>query len=431
MRAPNVAPTLQSDSFAGATGAPFSAQLRAGDANGDPLTFGLQSGALPPGLNYFTNGLISGTPTQAGDYALVATVSDGRGGTATAPISISIVRVNSAPTLLSTAFSATLGAPFSRALNASDAQNDALTFGLASGALPPGLALNAQGVIAGVPQSAGRFEALVSVNDGSLTTTVAVLFVVGTPGTSGAGARNTNSAPIADNQTLGAALGRPLSIPLPARDPDGDALTFTLAFGSALPPGTTLSREGVLGGTPASTGQFGFGVSISDGRGGFVRANYLLLVSSTPDAQGPVITHSFLPQISTRDALAALTLEGTARDVAAPGTAPSGIRQMLIQLRRTIDGTAFNGTAFTSDVNQGYFPVTLGAAPSDRGASRSYSRSLSFLPPASSMAPGRYSLVIAAQDNAGNYTLTVIAITIAAPSVSGGRARTAPSGGAS
>ena len=58
-------------------------QLVASDADGDVLMF--SSSTLPPGLSLAAStGLITGTPTQVGSYAVVVTVNDGHEGLDTA-----------------------------------------------------------------------------------------------------------------------------------------------------------------------------------------------------------------------------------------------------------------------------------------------------------------------------------------------------------
>ena len=425
VQAPNVAPVFGGGNFSGATGVSFSQQLSATDANGDALSFARTQGDLPPGLTLSASGLLSGTPLMAGNFAFTVAVTDGRGGNASALVTVAIAQTNRALVFADTIFGGAPGRAFSEQLRATASDGSALTYALTGGALPPGLSLSSRGLISGTPTATGSFSATITASDGTRQTTATVRFVI-------AEIRRNNSAPVADNQTLSAALRRPFSITLAARDADGDALTFTLASNTPLPAGTTLSREGVLSGAPERAGSFPFSVSVTDGRGGFARANYVLVVTAADDGQGPVITHSDFPVTSTRDALAGQTLEGTVRDVAATGITPSGVRVVYFQLRRASDGAAFNGTSFVADTNRGYFAVTLSAA--NAAGTRNFARALSFLPPASVMTPGRYSISIAAQDNAGNYSISVLYVTIAAPAgtaPSGARARTSPSAGRS
>jgi hypothetical protein len=62
------APKITTSTLPGGTaGTPYSQTLKAsGDA---PVTWSLESGALPPGLNLLGSGTISGTPTTAGTYS--------------------------------------------------------------------------------------------------------------------------------------------------------------------------------------------------------------------------------------------------------------------------------------------------------------------------------------------------------------------------
>ena len=76
-RYPNAAPTLQSPVSQSTTvGTPVSVRLIGSDPEGATLKYGASN--LPPGLQIApTTGIISGTPTTVGSYAVTATVSDG------------------------------------------------------------------------------------------------------------------------------------------------------------------------------------------------------------------------------------------------------------------------------------------------------------------------------------------------------------------
>ena len=338
---------------------------------------------------------------QIGVATITLTVTDADGGRASTSF---VVTVNGAPVLADSSYTIPNGRVFFAQLQASDPNNDSLTYQIASGALPDGLSLSSAGLIAGTPTRTGSFTATVRVSDGLDQTTARVFFtVVAAP---------VNRAPVVDNQTLSASLNRPFSIPLAASDPDGDSLYFLMVAGSALPPQLTLSQGGMLSGVATRTGAFYFSVVVSDRRGGTTRANYLLIVTNAADGQGPIITRSELPSVATRAQLATATLNGTVRDVAPDGVTPSGVNRMLFQLRRVSDGFAFDGSAFTPNINLGYLPIPVSAATGNPAATRNWNYALSSLPSASVLTPGRYSLSILAQDNAGNYGITVIYITV-------------------
>ena len=77
---------------------------------------------------------------------------------------------------------------------------------------------------------------------------------------------------------------------------------------------------------------------------------------------------------------------------------------------------AYDGSAFTPNTNVGYLPIGVSGDTGNPAATRTWSYGLSILPPANVMTPGRYSMSILAQDNAGNYSITVIYITVPAGS---------------
>jgi len=85
--AANRAPTVVTPSAQTSTqGTAVSLGISAGDADGNTLTF--SATGLPTGLSINTStGVISGTPSATGSFSTVVTVSDGKGGTATASFS--------------------------------------------------------------------------------------------------------------------------------------------------------------------------------------------------------------------------------------------------------------------------------------------------------------------------------------------------------
>ena len=72
----------------GEVGSTYTATLAAGGGTGT-YTWEIISGSLPPGLS-FSDGVISGTPTQAGTYTFTVRITDQRGRTAEKTLSIAI-----------------------------------------------------------------------------------------------------------------------------------------------------------------------------------------------------------------------------------------------------------------------------------------------------------------------------------------------------
>ena len=73
---------------AGTTNVPYNSQQLAATGGLPPYYWSLASGVLPSGLSLSTNGLISGTPTNAGTFSFGVQVTDNLSGTATQALSI-------------------------------------------------------------------------------------------------------------------------------------------------------------------------------------------------------------------------------------------------------------------------------------------------------------------------------------------------------
>ena len=241
-----------------------------------------------------------------------------------------------------------------------------------------------------------------------------------------------NRAPSLNNATFSTSVNVPFSMQLAGTDADGDALTYSRA-GGTLPDGITLSSTGLLSGTPTKVGRYDFQVNVFDGTDVTV-ARFIIVVSDITDGVGPVITRAALNASYTRDEFANIVYRGTVRDVAPNGVTPSGVAQVTFQLRRDSDGFAYSGNetdGFTSNVNLGYFPAFLSdPIPNNTAAARDYRRTFGadgFVPSASVLKPGGYSLVIVAKDVAGNFSVEVVPVTIAAASSSAASAASATS----
>ena len=63
-----------------------------------PYNWSIFSGSLPGNFNLNLNGLLSGTPTNSGQFSFVVQVTDSVGGTATSPqLSLNIINTNNVP----------------------------------------------------------------------------------------------------------------------------------------------------------------------------------------------------------------------------------------------------------------------------------------------------------------------------------------------
>ena len=165
----------------GTVSSQYSLQMTA--SVGDPKTWSVVEGALPPGLALgAADGLISGMPTTAGTYVFTvraAVNSDSRADTKVLGIAVR----NRAAITAEEAPASEVSVPFQQLLAASGGTGT-FTWALASGALPSGLVLGPTGTIAGTPTTAGSFRFSVSATDtegrvATLTETLRVAARVG------------------------------------------------------------------------------------------------------------------------------------------------------------------------------------------------------------------------------------------------------------
>jgi large repetitive protein len=195
------APVVTSGATAsGNVGSPFSYQITASDA---PTSFAV-SGALPAGVTLnTTTGLISGTPTAAGNFNITVTASNASGTSAPRAVAISIVLLPPAITSAATA-SGTAGSAFSYQIAASGSPTSFSATGL-----PPGVTVNtATGAISGTPTAAGTFTATVGATNASGTGTRVVTITISNfpvPTAGGISATTAFNTPVTIN--IGASIG--------------------------------------------------------------------------------------------------------------------------------------------------------------------------------------------------------------------------------
>jgi|GEM_PF-6676135 len=118
-----------------------------------PITWTVDSGALPAGLSLSTAGVISGTPTVSGTYN-VTVKANNAGGSVTKAYALLIVRPVTITTL--TMPNATADKEYSQQLAATG--DGPITWTLNNGTLPIGLTLSPQGLISGTPIATGTFQ---------------------------------------------------------------------------------------------------------------------------------------------------------------------------------------------------------------------------------------------------------------------------------
>jgi alpha-tubulin suppressor-like RCC1 family protein len=209
-------------------------------ATGTPApTYAVASGTLPAGLTFSTStGVLSGTPTTNGTSMFTIRASN-TAGTATTPTLSIAVTTGAAPVL-------TADAPPGGAWEGNYAYmfkasgNPAPTFAVASGALPPGLALGPHGSLAGAPTTIGTYSFAITASNG-----IAPAGVSGTLSIHVAGPATGTVLAWGDNSTGQLGPGNRVSAALPAPVPlPGGAKAVQVAAGDG--HGLALTAGGVV-----------------------------------------------------------------------------------------------------------------------------------------------------------------------------------------
>jgi glycosyl hydrolase family 12/putative Ig domain-containing protein len=139
-------------------------QIMASDsAPGQTLTF--TCNGLSPGLTLSESGLITGTPTTAGQNLVTVTATDGTGASGTsAPFLYTIAPADVITVANPGAQAVTAGTAFSLQMSATDSASGQTLVYTAAG-LPAGLSISAGGLITGTPTTAGTGTVTVTATD--------------------------------------------------------------------------------------------------------------------------------------------------------------------------------------------------------------------------------------------------------------------------
>jgi hypothetical protein len=242
----------------GVVNLPYSLTLAAAGASGT-LTWSVKSGALPAGLTLSPGGVISGTPTATtSGTAIVIQVQDNGPPQQTVSKSFN-VRIAATLTVTTPAAlpDAIVGVPYSATLQASGGISP-FTWSVTAGSLPAGLQLSSGGIISGTPiATAASASFTVSATDSASPTPQSASQTL---------ALHVASQLVVVNAVLAdGRVGSPYLQSLAATGGTG-TYTWSLASGSLLPPGLTLSANGVISGTPTTVNIIGtaFSVQVRD-----------------------------------------------------------------------------------------------------------------------------------------------------------------------
>jgi hypothetical protein len=301
----------------------------------DVYRWEIVNGALPPGLSMSSSGLVSGTPTAAGqtipwvwvhdltaseggpswcggdnhsERQFVFTVVGGGGAPTPAPPPQPALQITT-----SGLASATAGTAYAATLSASG--GGSITWTLSAGSLPAGVTLGSNGVLSGTPAGAGQYTFTVRVADGSRSASKQFELVV----------REKLSASAPADQTW--EVGRPLQISIDAK---GGAPGYSWKLSGTLPTKTGFIGDkgngstSTLQGVPAEAGTFPIVLTVTDASGASAEVKLTLTVA--PKLQIATFTVG-RAQVGKRYRLALVTRGGVGATswALATGSLPSGL----------------------------------------------------------------------------------------------------------
>jgi hypothetical protein len=164
------------------------------------------------------------------------------------------------------------GAPYSQALTASGGVVP-YVWSLSGGTLPPGMILNADGSLAGIPTAPGNFQFSANVADSKGASDTKSFALTTKP--ADAVPKITTKSALPDGM-----IGTSYAQEITATGGSGDYAY--LASDKTLPPGLILEAAGNLTGTPTSQGVFNFTINVTDGQGVTGKKDFSLTVKAPP-----------------------------------------------------------------------------------------------------------------------------------------------------
>jgi hypothetical protein len=233
----------------------YSAALSATGAT-PPYKWAMTAGTMPTGLSMSTGGQISGMPTQTGSFSFTAQVTDSSSvpQSASSNLSMLVNPAAAAPLSITTTSlpAGQVNGTYSATLSFTGG-TPGYTWSLASGQLPPSLALNASsGTITGPLTQAGTYTFAVKLTDSGnpVQTAVANLSIT----VAAAVQVTTTTLPAGDT-------GSAYSATLAAT---GGTAPYTWSLSAGSMPGLKVSAAGQITGTPTATGTDSFTVKVTD-----------------------------------------------------------------------------------------------------------------------------------------------------------------------
>ncbi|WP_162656154.1 Ig-like domain-containing protein [Tuwongella immobilis] len=269
------------------------------DGDGDPLTVSNVTQPVNGTVTINPDGTITYTPNAGfvGDDSFTYTASDGRGGSGSATVNVSVARANVAPVVrndtANTLINRLVTVPV--LANDTDGDGDSLTITNVSQPRNGTVVLNANGTITYTPRTGftGTDSFTYTASDGfggSGSATVAV--TVGMGGGQSGGGDGGNRSPMAFGDSAFTEIGQPTTVNVLANDvdPDGDPLSVASVTQPA-EGSVVINPDGTVTFTPNAgfQGTVVFQYTVTDGRGGSSGNIVQVVVGRAPGDGPPVI----------------------------------------------------------------------------------------------------------------------------------------------
>lgn len=232
----------------------------------------LVSGTLPAGLTFSSDGTISGTATEVGSFTFEVIAYAPNGDYDTQSYTLTVLSDEELEfDNLSDSYDLVVGVSFSTSITVSPHEANA-TIAIASGSLPPGMALSSTGTLSGTPTTAGTYSVALEASANNYTDNVlqSVTFVVG------------NSAlllgDIATTATVGTAYAETISLTVEGSYTVANPVAWTVS--GSLPGGLSLNPgTGEISGTPTTVGSYTFTITATDANSRVATRIYTIVVS--------------------------------------------------------------------------------------------------------------------------------------------------------